>query len=137
MIFSRLYSYLEKKQLLNENQFGFRPNSSTAFAISSLYDSKNIDNGLFSCCVFLDFSKAFDTIDHKILLWKLHNYFGIRGTCLNLFKNYLSSRYQYINILGHYSSNNKMTIEVLQGSCLGSLLFLLYINDLPLSYNFD
>ena len=96
MIFSRLYSYLEKKQLLNDNQYGFRPNSSTAFAISSLYDKliKNIDNGLFSCCVFLDFSKAFDTVDHKILLWKLHNYFGIRGTRLNLFESYLSNRYQ-------------------------------------------
>ena len=70
VIFSRLYSYLEKKQLLNNNQFGFRPNSSTAFAISSLYDKliNNIDNGLFSCCVFLGFSKAFDTVDHKILL---------------------------------------------------------------------
>ena len=113
MIFSRLYSYLEKKQLLNDNQFGFRSNSSTAFAISSLYDKliKNIDNGLFSCCVFLDFLKAFDTVDHKILLRKLHNYFGIRGTCLNLFESYLSNRYQYTNILGHYSSNNKITIE--------------------------
>ena len=98
---------------------------------------KSVDNGLFSCCVFLDFSKAFDTVDHKILLWKLHNYFGIRGTCLNLFESYLSNRYQYINIVGHYSSNNKITIGVLQGSYLGPLLFLLYIIDLPLSSNFD
>ena len=112
MIFSRLYSYLEK----NDNQFGFRPNSSTAFAISSLYDKliKNIDKSLFSCCVFLDFSKAFNTANHKILLWKLHNYFGIRGTCLNLFESYISNRYQYTNILGHYSSNNKITIGVSQ-----------------------
>ena len=112
MIFSRLYSYLEKKQLLNDNKFGFRPNFSTAFAISSLYDKliKNIDNGLFSCCVFLDFPKAFDTVNHKILSWKLHNYFGIRGTCLNLFESYFSNGYQYINILGHYSSNNKIKI---------------------------
>ena len=139
MIFSRLYSYLEKKQLLNDNQFGFRPNSSTAFAISSLYDKliKNIDNGLFSCCVFLDFLKAFDTVNHKILLWKLHNYFGSRGTCLNLFKSYFSIRYQFTNILGHYSSNNKITIGVPQESCLGPLLFLLYIYDLPLSSKFD
>ena len=139
MIFSRLYSYLEKKQLLNDNQFGFRLNSSTAFAISSLYDKliKNIDNGLFSCRVFFEFSKAFDIVNHKILLWKLHNYFSIRGRCLNLFESYLSNRYQYTNILGHYSSNNKITIGVPQGSCLGPLLFILYINDLPLSSNFD
>ena len=139
IIFFRLYSYLEKKQLLNDNQFGFRPNFSTASAISSLYDKliKNIDNDLFSCCVFLDFSKAFDTVNHKIFLWKLHNYFGIRGTCLNLFESYLSNRYQYTNILGHYSSNNKITIEVPQRSCLRPLLFLLYINDLPLSSTFD
>ena len=104
-----------------------------------MYDKliKNIDNGLFSCCVFLDFSKAFDTVDHKILLWKLHNYFGIRGTCLNLFESYFSNRYQYTNILGYYSSNNKITIGVPQGSRLGPLLFRLYINVLPLSSNFD
>ena len=128
-----------KKKLLNDNQFGFRPNSSTAFAIISLYDKliENIDTGLFSCWVFFDFSKAFDTVDHKILLWKLHNYFGIRGICLNLFENYLSNRYHYTNILGHYSNNNKITIGVPQGFCLGPLLFLLYINGLPLSSNFD
>ena len=61
----------------------------------------------------------------------------MRGTCLNLFESYLSNRYQYTNILGHYSNNNKITIGVPQGFCLGPLLFLLYINDLPLSSNFD
>ena len=71
------------------------------------------------------------------MLWKLHNYFGIKGTCLNLFESYLSNCYQYTNILGHYSSNNKITIGVRQGFCFGPLLFLLYINDLPLSSNSD
>ena len=65
----------------------------------------------FSAGVFLDFSKVFDSVNHEILLWKLHNYFGIRGICLNLFE---SNLYQYTNILGHYSSNHKITIGVPQ-----------------------
>ena len=70
MLFSRLLSYLDKNQLLSKNQFGFRPNSSTQFAISTIYDKiiKNIDNGLYTCCIFLDLSKAFDTVNHTILL---------------------------------------------------------------------
>ena len=82
MLFSRLFLYLDKNQLLNKNQFGFRPNSSTQFAITLIHDKliKNIDNGLYTCCIFLDLSKAFDTVNHTILLWKLYHYFGIRGT---------------------------------------------------------
>ena len=102
MIFTRLHSHLEKKKLLYKKQFGFRPNSSTNFAINSIHDKlvKNIDDELYSCCIFLDLSKAFDTVNHEILLWKLSNYFGIRGESLNLFKSYLSNRYQYTNIAG-------------------------------------
>ena len=70
MLFSRLFSYIDKNQLLNKNQFGFRPNSSTQFAISTIHDKliKTIDNGLHTCCIFLDLSKAFDTVNHTILL---------------------------------------------------------------------
>ena len=121
MIFTRLYSFLEKKkQLLNNKQFGFRPNSSTNFAISSIHDKliKNINKGLYSCCIFLDLSKAFDTVDYSLLLRKLSNHFGIRGITLNLFESYLSERYQYTNIPGCFSTIQKLTSGVPQGSCL-------------------
>ena len=106
MLFSRLFSYLDKNQLLSKNQFRFRPNSSIQFAKSTIHDKliKNIDNGLYTCCIFLDLSKAFDTVNHKVLLWKLHHYFGIRGIALHLIESYLSNRYQYTNVQGHYSN---------------------------------
>ena len=111
MLFSRLFSYLDKNQLLSKNQFGFRPNSSTQFAINTIHDKliKNIDNGLYTCCIFLDLSKAFDTVNHTVLLWKLHHYFGIRGTALHLIESYLSNRYQHTNVQDHYSNKLKTT----------------------------
>ena len=86
--------------LLSDRQFEFRKNFSKMPAINIIYDEllSNIDLGLYSCCIFFDLSKAIDTVNHKILLQKLENFFGFRGTSLKLIKNYLTDRYQYTKI---------------------------------------
>ena len=90
---------------------------------------KSLENGEFVIGVYLDFSKSFDTVDHEILLSKLSHY-GIRGKSLKWFQNYLSNRKQYVTYNGVSSQVNNITHGVPQGSILGPLLFLLYINDL-------
>ena len=94
LIYSRIINFIEKNDLLCENQFGFRKNSSAIFAINSIYDKfiNNIDQNLCTCCLFLDLSKAFDTVDHDILLDKLYRNFGIRGKSLDLLTSYLKKQ---------------------------------------------
>ena len=81
LIYSRIINFIEKNDLPCENQFGLRKNSSTIFAINSIYDKfiNNIDQNLYTCCLFLNLSKAFDMVDHVILLDKVYRNFGIRG----------------------------------------------------------
>ena len=130
VLHTRLIKFCYKYDLIFEDQYGFLKNKSTTDAIlkftQECYAALNSKQPLIS--VFLDFSKAFDTICHDILLRKMEAY-GIRMTNLDLFKSYLSNRSQYVQIDGISSQSTEITCGVPQGSILGPLLFLLYIND--------
>ena len=86
MLCNRISDYLDKYKLLNQNQFGLRKHHSTTHAVSYIHEKllQNVDKNCYSCCVFLDLSKAFDTVNHVILLYKLERHFGVRGKTLNL-----------------------------------------------------
>ena len=132
LMYNRLISFLENNKILFKNQFGFRKQHSTYMALMVLLDKivKALENGEFVVGTYLDFSKAFDMVDHSILLVKLE-YYGIRGIALDWFKSYLAGRKQYVTYNGTSSSTKVIKCGVPQGSILGPLLFLLYINDLP------
>ena len=130
-MFNRVHDFMQKENTLYDLQFCFRKGTSTTHALVNLVENikKSLDNKTNLCGVFIDLQIAFDTVNHNILLDKLYHY-GVRGQAHLWFESYLTDRKQKVQIASVDSRLMKISCDVPQGSILGPLLFLLYINDL-------
>ncbi len=130
-VHNHLYNFLSSHNLITDSQSGFRPLHSTSTALIKLYDDllTNMNNGQLTGMVFIDLRKAFDTVNHEILLQKLKAY-GTKGLAHQWFTSYLTGRTQRVDISGSLSDSKRVTTGVPQGSILGPLLFILFVNDM-------
>ena len=137
IMYNRLYKFLETNNLIYSLQFGFSQKHSASHALIHLTDKtrEQLDKGNFASSIFVDFQKAFDTVEHQILIQKL-NYYGIGGISNNFFSSYLQKRTQFLSINGFDSDINAICCGVPQGSILGPVFFLIYMNDLFFSMKY-
>ena len=131
IVYNCLFDFICDNNILYDYQFGFRPKHPTQQAIITLFDNitKSLDNGNIAISIFIDLKKAFDTVDHRILLRKLYAY-GIRGPMLKWIESYLTGRTQYVIFDGEESEVRTVQCGVPQGSILGPLLFILNMNEI-------
>ena len=124
LIYSRIYKFLTKNNLISNKQFGFRSKYSTNHALVSITEriKSLLDDSQFVCGIFIDLEKAFDTVNHNILCDKL-KYYGLRGNVNNNIQSYLTNRKQYVSINGQDSELRDITCGVPQGSCLAPYYF--------------
>ena len=137
VVYKRTYSFMESTGQIYNSQYGFRSHHSCESAVSELTSEivKGLQNGMYKVALFLDLSKAFNTLEHEVLLGKMNRY-GIRGTSLNWFRSYLENR--KIRVKCHVASSGKteysdyqtVNYGTPQGFCLGPLIFLIFTNDL-------